>query len=361
MPIAPPIQGSDLETLPDDTELVEDLASRSDVETVLPKFVGDGDRGRFVAAFFVVKGERMVAYARRRDGDAVDFEQVAEGDVGEPVAWVGTVWNQTLLFADEDVDTVVRLRERAEYETHWLFDGSDPEASFESYRRDPLGHEPTGFEDCDHAPSGDSERAPNLGIDVSSCVDCNSPLFVMHDGDGTESREVLTSLHLGESFGNDGTIRGFRVVPDGDVSATEEALFVLSQMANNENPSLPRYARGGKHALLFLVGDQVVGYATWQHVGPHVTLDGLYVLPDFRGDGGLAETVVGAFFDEVEHQEYFVETPNDAAKRALSRAGHLETGVATPVATLACRDTTDASDPGAIYTDPRPRPYHPVY
>ncbi|WP_323676925.1 hypothetical protein [Halorubellus sp. PRR65] len=360
MPIAPPIQGSDIETLPDDTELVEDLASRPDVETVLPKFVGDERTGRFVTSFFVVKGERMVAYARRRDGDEVDFEQVATGEVDEPVDWVGTVWDQTLHFGDDDAETVVRLRERAAYETHWLFDGHDPQDSFESYRLDPLGHEPTGFTECDHAPSGDSTPAPNLGFNVSSCAECNAPLFVMHDGDGTRSMEILNAIHLGEAFGDDGTIRGFRVVPDGPVSPKEEALFVLSQMANNENPSMERYARAGKQALIFLVGDQIVGYASWQHVGPNVTLDGIYLLPEYRGDGGLAETVVQAFYDEIEADEYLVETPNDAARRAIARAGHLDTGVATPVATLACRDTTDASDAGAIYVDPRPRPYDPV-
>ncbi|WP_227130910.1 GNAT family N-acetyltransferase [Halorubellus salinus] len=360
MPIAPPIQGSDLETLPDDTDLVEDLASRPDVETVLPKFVGDEQTGRFVTAFFVVKGERMVVYARRRDGNEVDFEQVDAGTVGEPLDWVGTVWNQTLRFADDDAETIVRLRERAAYDTHWLFAGHDPEESFESYRVDPLGHEPTGFAECEHAPSGDSQPAPNLGIDVSSCTECNAPLFVMHDGDGTRSMEVLNAVHLGEAYGNDGTIRGFRIVPDGPVSPKEEAVYVLSQMANNENPSLERYARAGKHALVFLVGDQVVGYASWQHVGSDVTLDGIYLLPEYRGDGGLAETVVQAFYDEIEADEYFVETPNDAARSAIARAGHLDTGVATPVASLACRDTTDATDPGAIYADPRPRPYHPV-
>jgi hypothetical protein len=359
MPLSPPIQGSDLETLPDDTELVEDLASKPDVETVLPKFVGDADTGRFVTAFFVCKDQRIVLYARRRDGDTVDFEQIESAPIGEPVGWVGTVWDQTLSFADDDVETVVTLRERAAYETHWLFSGSDPEESFESYRVDPLGHDPTGFTDCDHTPSGDSDPVPNLDITVSSCMDCNAPLFVMGSGDGTRAMEVLNAVHIGEAFGDDG-IRGFRIVPDGPVSGKEEALFVLSQLANNENPSVDRYARGGKQALLFLVGDQIVGYATWQHVGPHVTLDGIYLLPEFRGNGGLGETIVQAFYDEIEQDEYFVETPNEAAERAIARAGHLDTGVATPVATLACRDTTDASAPGAIYTDPRPRQFNPV-
>ncbi|NHN40398.1 GNAT family N-acetyltransferase [Halorubellus sp. JP-L1] len=359
MPISPPIQGSDLETLPDDTDLVEELASRPDVETVLPKFVGDADTGRFVTSFFVVKGETMTVYARRRDGDTVDFEQVASGEVCEPVGWVGTVWNQTLQFAGDDVATVVDLRERAAYESHWLFAGRDPEESFEDYRLDPLAHEPTGFVECEHTPSGENDPVPNLGIDVSSCSQCDAPLFVMGGGEGTRSMEVLNAVHIGEAFGDD-VIRGFRVVPDGPVSPKEEALYVLSHMANNENPSLPRYARGGKQALIFLVGDQIVGYATWQHTGPHVTLDGIYVLPDYRGEGGLAETVVQGFYDEVENDEYFVETPNEACERALARAGHLDTGVATPVATLACRDTTDASEPGAIYNDPRPRQFNPV-
>jgi|GEM_PF-1231253 hypothetical protein len=359
MAISPPIQGSDLESLPDDTELVEDLAAKPDVQTVVPYFIGEAEVGRFVTAFFVVKGETMALYARRRDGDAVDFEQIETRDVGEPIAWVGSLWDQTLSFAGEDVATVVDLRERAGYETHWLFAGSDPSESFEAYRRDPLGHEPTGFEDCEHAPSGDQVPAPNLGISVSYCEDCETPLFVTGDGDGNRSMEVLNSMHLGESFGDDG-IRGFRVVPEGDVSGKEEALYVLSRLANNENPSLQAYARGARQALVFLVGDQIVGHAMWDQVGEDVHLKSIYVLPEYRGEGGLAETVVNAFYDEVDADAYFVETPNEACKRALARAGHLDTGVATPVATLSCRDSTDASAPGAIYSDPRPYPFNPV-
>jgi len=348
-----------METLPDDTDLVEDLAAKDDVETVVPYFLGDGDVGRFVTAFFVVSGETMTLYARRRDGDAVDFERIDSTAVGEPAAWAGTLWNQTISFDGDDVAGVVELRERAGYDTHWLFAGSDPTASFDAYRRDPLGHAPTGFEPCEHQPGDDSGPVPNLGLQIASCTECGTPLFVTGDDTGTRTMEVLNAVHIGEGFGDD-AIRGFRIVPEGDVSGREEALHVLSRLANDENPSLQHYARGDRQALLFLVGDQIVGYAAWDHVGSDVRLCGFYLLPEYRGDGGLAETVVEAFFDEVEHDRYLVETPNDAGRAAISRAGHLDTGVATPVATLACRDTTDASDPGAIYADPRPHPFNPV-
>lgn len=359
MPISPPITGRDLETLPDDTEFVEDLAANEDVETVVPFFLGDGDVGRFVTAFVAVSGTTMTLYARRRDGDAVDFEQIDATTVGEPAAWVGTLWNQTVSFDGDDLAEVVELRERAGYETHWLFAGTDPEQPFETYRRDPLGHEPTGFETCDHQPGEDQRTVPNVGIQVSSCGECGTPLFVTGDTTGTRTMEVLNAVHIGEAFGDDG-IRGFRITGNDAVSSREEALHVLSRLANNENPSLQHYARGDRQALLFLVGDQIVGYVAWDDVGPDVLLRAIYVLPEYRGEGGLAETMVAAFYDELDHDEYLVETPNDAARDALARAGHLDTGIVTPVATLACRDTTDASDPGAIYADPRPHPFNPV-
>lgn len=359
MSISPPIQGSDLSTLPDDTAFVEDLAAKDHVDAVLPKFVGDGDTGRFVTAFFVLHDDTLTLYARRREGDSVDFEKITAAPVGKPVARAGALWNQTLSFDDDDVDAVVDLRERAAYETYWLFAGNDLTESFESYRLDPTTAPAPGFADCDHVPADEPEPVPNLGIQISSCAECDAPLFLTGDGAGTRTMAVLNAVHIDEAFG-DSQIRGFRTVPDGEVSGREEALHVLSRLANNENPSLDRYARAGREALIFLVGDQICAYATWEHVDDRVLLRAIYVLPEYRGEGGLAETVVNAFYDEIDTDDYLVETPNEPGRRALARAGHLDTGVATPVATLATRDTTDAGDPGAIYSDPRPREFHPV-
>jgi hypothetical protein len=360
MGISPPIQGQDLETLPDDTAFVADLADKDAIERVFPYFLGDGDTGRFVTSFVAFTSNDATLYARRRTNDTVDFEQITTATVDDPVDSTGSLWNQAAVFAGDDLDTVVELRERAAYETTWLFAGDDPRVDFERYQFDPTTHEPTGFEDCDHVPDGDSVRVPNLGIPVSTCTDCDTPLFLPESGNGKQTMEVLNALNLDESFG-DRVIRGFRVDPTGDVTGLEEATHVLSRMANNENPSLPHYARGGMNALVFLVGDQIVGYAGWQTFDDVVVLRSLYLLPEFRGDGGLGETLVEGFFDELLVDEYYVETPNQAARDALARAGHLDTGIATPVATLACRDTTDASEPNAIYADPRPRAYNPVF
>jgi hypothetical protein len=360
MSISPPIQAAGLEPLPDDTDLVEDLAAKSAVDRVFPFFLGDETSGRFVTAFLVFSDDEVTLYARRRDGESVTFEQIESREIGEPEGWVGTTWDQAQFYTGDDLDAVVDLKERAAYETTWLFDGDDPVESFAEYRFDPTTHEPTGFEECEHVPTGDNERTPNLDVPVSACETCDAPLFLPETGHGKRAIEVLRAMHLDKNF-NDSVIRGFRVDDEGPVSPLEEATLVLSWMATTEHPGIPLYARGGMEALVFLVGDQIVAYAGWQRFGSNVLLRALYVLPEYRGEGGLAETVVEGFYDEFTEDSYFVETPNDAAERALARAGHLETGVATPVATLSCRDTTDPSAENAIYDDARPRAFNPVY
>lgn len=366
MGISPPIQGQDLASLPDDTEVVAELAERDSVENVFPYFLGDADVGRFVTAFLVDDGTELALFARRNNDGVVDFENIDSRPVSGPLVTLGDQWDQTLIYGEDestdtdDVDAVVDLRERARYETYWLFAGDDPAQSFEAYRRDPRTQPAPGFEDCEHVPGNENEHVPNLGFPISTCAECGTPLFLPETDNGTQSMMALNASHLDEAFG-DKVIRSFRVDPTGDVDGREEALHVLSRLANNENPTLPLYARAGMQASVFLVGDQIVGYAAWQTVDDHVLLRTIYVLPEYRGEGGLAETIVQGFYEDVDDDSYFVETPNEPGRRALARAGHLDTGVAVPVATLCCRDTMDAAAPNSIYADPRPREFNPVY
>jgi len=350
MTFSTPIDTNDLNDLPDNTDLIEDLNQKDKITTVLPRFLGNNDTGRFVTAFFVFKGTSVFLYTRQRtsNGESSLEKQTRASLTNHPTI-LGDTWNQTILIEDEDIETVERLKQRVEYDTYWLSFGHEPAIPFDEYKHDPFGAQITGLPECDHTEAQDPVKAPNLDLTITLCKDCNLPLMVASPSEVFEVQEVLRPEYVGiPSEGN--PVKGKRVNPDDPLSNAEVSLHVLSRFAHVEQSHLDIYARNDDYGYLITLDNSIAGYALWNEFGDHVALQQVYIFPEFRG-ADLGEILVNAWSDQLDIDHYYAIGPNEAGLTTLEKAGHIDDGTATPATILSCRDTLDSSAVNASFAD----------
>jgi GNAT superfamily N-acetyltransferase len=349
-----PISADDLKALPDHTSLIKDLADKPNIVTVLPRFVGTGDTGRFVTAFFIFHGSeatRVTLYTRIRTSDGKStLEKRDEITLGYEPKIIGDLWDQTIVIKEDDIRPVEHLRQRCEYDTYWLVSGYDPGITYEEYKREPFPTNTKGLPDCDHTKADDPVKTPNLDLVVTPCGDCGIPLLTTTGPDPIEAWTTLTADYLGLPTTGDPPVHGKRTTPAGPLTNAEVTLHVLSRFANVEQSHFEIYARNDRYGYLVAIGDAIIGYALWNTFEGTVALQQIYVFPEFRGDN-LAELLVDVWFDQLDADHYYAIGPNDAGLTTLSQAGHLDDGTATPATILSCRDSINPGEVNASYTD----------
>lgn len=349
MAFSVPIDTNDLDALPDNTALIENLVQKDGITTVLPRFIGTEDTGRFVTAFFIFQDKNVVLYARERDDNTSSLEKQTTVTLTKSPTVLGDLWNQTILIEDQDIDTIEHLKQRAEYYIAWLSQGRDPAISFSEYKHDPFQADLTGLPDCDHTETQDPVQAPNLNLTVTLCEDCNIPIIVVTDEGAFEAQDVIRSDYIGiPSDGN--TVKGKSTTPSDPLTNAEVALHVLSRFASVEQSYLDIYSRNGDYGYLITIDNAIAGYALWTEFENHVALQQIYLLPQFRGSS-IGEILVNAWYDQLDADHYYAISPNEAGLTTLEKTGHLEDGTATPATVLACRDTLERTAINANYVD----------
>lgn len=113
MGISLPISTEDLDTLPDNTDLIENLATKNEITTVLPRFTETEDTGRFVTAFFVFPGTTVTLYTRENHSNTESsLEKQTTVQLTNSPTIVGELWNQTLIIEIPDIETIEHLKQR---------------------------------------------------------------------------------------------------------------------------------------------------------------------------------------------------------------------------------------------------------
>lgn len=348
-----PVTPDNLEELPDNTELIESLNERDDITTVLPRFYGTEDTGRFVVAFFIfhgINGQRVTLYTRRRSNGESGPEKRTTITLENPPTITGDLWNQTILLKNEDITPIEHLKQRVEYDCYWLASGHEPAITFDEYSRDPFAFSPNGLPECDHTKADDPAKTPSLDITITLCEECGIPILVTTDDGWIEAHNVLQPEFIGVPAGDENNpVRGTAVTPTGPVTNDEITLHVLSRYANGEQSHFDIYARNTRGYLITLY-DNVAGYATWNEFETHIALQQIYIFPEFRG-GHLGEILVRSWFEQVDADYYYAIGPNDAGKATLSALGHLDDGTATTATILSCKDTLSPDEVNASYAD----------
>lgn len=197
MSISPPIDTYNLDTLPDNTELIETLNDKNKITTVLPRFLGTNDTGRFVTSFFVFQNKKITLYTRQRTQDGKSkLKKQASKTLSKTPTIIGDTWNQTIIIETPDINTVEHLKQRSEYDSYWLT-GYEPDIPFNEYKQDPFDTTPTGLPDCEHTETTDPVKTPNLDFVVTLCDHCGIPLFLANDNGVVEARETLSPEYIG--------------------------------------------------------------------------------------------------------------------------------------------------------------------
>lgn len=349
-----PISFEDINTLPDNTDLIENLYAKEEITTVVPRFLGDISTGRFVTAFFVFRDTELTVFVRRRDeGKESKFERQNTVTLANSPTKTGNLWNQTIFIEGPDVIAVEKLKQRVQYDTIWLSTGGDPEISFEEYYSEPFNYEPKDeLPDCPHHDLSDFIQVPNLGFYIRLCNDCKSPIALDIDGEPYLAFQTLTSEFLGLPESSDEvSVRGTTTEPTGPITAGEIALHVLTRIAHAELSHFEIYARAGRYGYIITLNESVAGYALWNEFDDHIALQQIYVLPHFR-HSSFGKVLVDAWHDELGNPNYYAIGLNNAGAATLEGAGHLGAeGPAQDATILSCRDTTNPADVNASYAD----------
>lgn len=351
MSFSVPISVDDVGTLPDNTALIENLATEETVTTVLPRFLGTGEEGRFVSAFFVFHADRVTLYCRlyQSEGESSLTKTDSISLTTEPTV-IGDLWDQTIFIEDADMQAIDLLKQRSEYETWWLSFGQHPEEPFEALRDDdPFEFVPNGLPECSHESVSRGRQVPNLDIVVVPCAECGIPLHVATD-EGLQTNYTLLREEFLDVDSTGGEFVGIPVLPEGKVSNAELTLHLLTRFANVEQEHLDLYTRHGRLGMAFVHEEVAKGYVLWDEYNEIVALQQIYVLPQYRREG-WAERFVEHWFEQVDCESYFAVEPNPAARAVHESIDHLSDGTARPATVLSCRDTLDLAEISSGYAD----------
>lgn len=348
----PPITTEDLSNLPDNTELIELILDSDEVWTVVPRFIGTGETGRFVTGYFKISDNTISIHARRsQNGIPGELEFIEDAELDERPVKVGEIWDQTLFFEEPDAETLEWLREAINYEMTWMSKGEDPKESFIDWADEPFSHKADGLPECAHSNLTSHFKPPNLDIGLVCCNDCEIPLAVKTGEGSIYTYEDIGStdfLGLPEPESN----HQIRIVPverNNGVSNSEIVLHFMLRLAMIETDFLDLYARGEQNGMLICMGNATVGYAMWSEVGDYIALQQRYIHSAFRRKG-LGTILLKAWYDYVDVDWYYTIRSNVAARRSLKSAGHLQDNIARPATMLGSRDSLDPanSSPGFV-------------
>jgi GNAT superfamily N-acetyltransferase len=358
MSISPPIDTDDLDTLPDNTDLIETLNDKNKITTVLPRFLGTNDTGRFVTSFFVFLDKKITLYTRKRTQDEKSkLEKQASKTLSKEPTIIGELWNQTIIIETPDINTVEHLKQRSEYDSYWLT-GYESDIPFNEYKQDPFDSTPTGLPDCNHTQATDPVKTPQLDLVVTLCEDCGIPLFLANDNGVVEARNTLSPEYIGIQH-DDSPAKSTTTTPHGNLSNKEITLHVLSRFANVEQPHFDIYSRTNDHGFLLTIENSIAGYALWNEFEGHIALQQIYLLPPFRGEN-LGELLVSAWYNHIDADQYYAIAPNDTGTATLEKLGHIDDNIATPATILSSRDTLDPGAVNASRTDQTRRGNDPL-
>jgi GNAT superfamily N-acetyltransferase len=352
MTLSTPITIEDLSSLPDNSAEIESIVESDDVMTVVPRFMGTAETGRFVTSYFEIKDTTLSLYSRKSArGLPGEIEFIESIELDHQPERVGGIWDQTLFFEEPDGEAVEWVKQRANYETIWLTQGDPPSESFFEWATEPYSHEATGLPDCEDHEMTKGFQPPNIDINIICCPKCEMPLFATAGGTEPYSTdEILQASFVGISSAEEETdVRGVPVEAGGSVSNREIALHILTRYAMLETDRMDLYVRDDQKGYLILMGDLIVGYAMWSEHGDYTALQQRYLLPDFRGNR-LGTVLLEAWYDYIDSDWYYTIQSNEAARKSLEASGHIDQDTARPANILSSRDTNDPAriSPGFV-------------
>lgn len=357
-----PISVDDLDELPDHTPRLEELMSKSAVDAIIPRHLGNEELGRFVLGFSLVSGKQVQYHALRQKTDGFDYEKVYEFTASDEIERWGSLWEGGVFFEWDDRDQALGLRAcELLYGGRFTLGRPVPEVDdMVAFAKEHLSiTNPPQLISCDHEKYGTRyEDVPKLPLRLELCSNCGMP-------GNTEYHQV--NVGRWDTFIDDpwGDFSGSTVFENGEntfvsktsgspTTATDIAVHLLSRVANIEYDPIDYYL-GDYNTVSIVTDNTIVGYLTWNQLGGRTLLQVVYILPEYRGQGLAAELVKAWYENVCPTDTYYANEPNDDGIALLESLGHLgNSGIAKAVRMHSTAEEVD--DPSKVTSGNRPLP-----
>lgn len=331
------ITRDNLEKLPDHTEQIEDIASKSNVQKVIPQHMGGGEKGRFCISFFVVL-ENSVNVFSLTEGDAgLGFEKVYSFPLQSDVDLSGEVWDAYAVFQWEDRVEADKAKKTSNlYARQFTLGEKVPESRIpDIVENASWGEEKEKLPECDcHQQPTTEKQIDQLGLTVGVCSNCQRAYRLqLPQGSASTYESSLDFEWLDGPFAPgttpyaDENLRFYEASPGSETVGADATLHGLSRESHAEFPNFGFYPGEGSSGLL--IGDQeierVVGYLMWNRPREveRPCLQQLYVRPNYRGEG-YGKSLLTTWFEEfISERRYYAIEVSDRGEQFLRQAGHL--------------------------------------
>lgn len=312
-----------------DTSWLKKLREETSAKTVLPLYIEDEDDFRVVAAVIVLNDNIRTIYS-----SPVGWQQLANRPLtNTPHVHVESLESPVVSFTGEDAATArevaYELGDRIE-ELHGIV--------FSSYQQSPQRFEELGKPDgCDCSGIGSSSVKRIEGV---SFVDEDRVFLCSHSVvHGIEYRGKKQSLQAilvanwmfgGESIGKivdlqiDGDEDYGVYSATGSENRADRVVATLNMLGMIETTTpFSKYDPEHHHALIYVQGDDVAGYLTWENLDEFQTLRQLFVREDYR-TCGIASTLIRTWCNQFcSSKTYYVDEANNQGQAVFESLGHI--------------------------------------
>lgn len=348
--VSPPFTPDDLEKLPDHTDQLESLNSRSKVDGILPRHLGNAERGRFVTCFTVISGRTIQLYCLIDSADGFSFENVHSFKAKQEIEVWESLWEGKIAFHHQDIEDAQDLN-RYEHAYASRFSRGMRFPDFEKIKDwadEHLTPSPPEIPDCNHR-DGKSEDVPKLPLEVIVCNNCGTPLTAKCQGSTIGSWETFLVEPWWE-YSESNIIGGGKdlyFISKDNSSAktyTDIAIHLLSREAQAEYEVFDHYV-GDYSTVGIVYKNNIVGYLTWNTISGRTVLQSIYIRPDSRKQNLAARTLETWFDDICPSETYYASSPNKGGLTALESIGHVgEFDCAIPVRVHSASDAMAEED-----------------
>lgn len=311
-----------------DRSWIETLLEHEEIDQTVPLYIESGDEIEVVAVSLLWKDSLRIIY-RAHSGWRLFTNYELRG---EPVIHIDDPLDAVAAFTGSDARVVRELAHKLgeKLEAQWKM-------GFVPYSQSGKGDQ---FEklrancDCSSIDEPFIERVPGMSEIENTvefrCRHCMQLYGIEYQGRQLALDTVFDEEWLFSDSDPDGIIEvglneAFLVYSAGlPVDKIERAIEAMTSLGGDTSSSFARYVPENHFGLLYIQGEEAVGYVTWEELDGMQVLRQLYVRDSYRRQG-IAEKLIQAWCREFcDGGVYHIDEPNEKSRSLFSKLGHLD-------------------------------------
>lgn len=309
-----------------DRSWIETLSEHNEIDQTIPLYIESGDNIEVVAVSLLWEDSLRILY-RAHSG----WRLLTEYELrGKPVIHVDDLLDAVVAFTGPDARVVRELAHKLgdKIEDHWKmgfvpYSQSGKGDKFKELRADCK---------CSSIDESSIERVPGMSEIENTvefrCRHCMQLYGIEYQGRQIDLDTVFDEEWLFSGFNSDDIIEiglddAFLVYSAGlPVDRTERAIEAMTSLGGDTSSSFARYVPENHRGLLYIQGEEAVGYVTWEELDGIQVLRQLYIRESYRRQG-IAERLIRAWCREFcDGGVYYVDEPNEKSRSLFSKLGH---------------------------------------